>query len=104
MPCYYGINLLVPLECNLGIVSLPSFVWDYPFFGEKLKRTVTPVNKEILQNSKFDFIIAIKEALDRDKELETFIKNEYIKVKDLALNEWRDSGYYNYKWVLYSKK
>jgi hypothetical protein len=84
-PIIMRFDSLVPLDTKVGVI-LPehSFLWDYPLFGERLQRTILPLNLEIVQYETFDYIVAVDVALRHNKKLKKFIETHYVKKEILG--------------------
>jgi hypothetical protein len=92
-------NSLVPLNSKVGIL-LPRDSWDYPLFGDGLKRKIVPLNLEILQEQKFDFLLIVDKELtwERHKDIRELIEKKY-RVKMELGEEKREDTFGT--WVLY---
>lgn len=74
---------LVPRDAKVGVL-LREQCWDYPLFGEKLERTIVPINLEIIQDQRFDYIVIIDDILGQNAKLKEFIIKNYKKAEILG--------------------
>ncbi len=96
-PIIRKFNSVVPLDSKVGTV-LSEGAWDYPLFGQKLKRRIVQLNMEAVETQKFDFIlIGDNTILEQNKELKDFITQNYKKIGNLSEKRFMD-------WILYVPK
>ncbi|MDD5217425.1 MAG: hypothetical protein PHN49_10405 [Candidatus Omnitrophica bacterium] len=100
-------NVRVPLEpgCRVGIFLVGSH-WDYPLFGEKLQRTIVPVNLETLRRETFDYLIVSEGELEKNDALKTAVVEKYLFLEKLGNRKdpaWRLSHDLDW-WIIFKAK
>jgi len=71
-------NKMVPPDARVGVI-LSFWQPDYLLFGEKFTRTIVPLNKENLVNTKCDYVIASQRVFKEKPQLLDLLLLKYKK-------------------------
>jgi len=79
---------LIPENSRVGVI-LGFYQWDYPLFGNKLNRTIIPVNTRNIQDENFNYLVVSKKELQKRKKLKKLVSERYVKKAYIG---WTHSG------------
>ncbi|MBN3040896.1 MAG: hypothetical protein JW867_07190, partial [Candidatus Omnitrophica bacterium] len=86
-------EFFVPKDSKVGIIVTPPF-WDYKLFGDKLTRTIIPVNQKIILEQDFDYIVAEAYVFRFLPELKKLVDKDYFIISELRKKKFYECYLY----------